>query len=60
MASSSCAEQVTRKVRMVGALSRQTAAGQIQAYLNVINAMKAAPGLKELVIISDGLGVASR
>ena len=45
---------------MVGDLSIQTAANQIRAYLNVINAMKPAPGLKELVIISDGLGVASR
>jgi hypothetical protein len=28
--------------------------------VNVINAMKAAPGLKQLVIVSDGLGVAGR
>ncbi len=60
IANSGCAEQVARKVRMVGDLSVQTAANQIRAFLNVINAMKPAPGLKELVIISDGLGVASR
>ncbi|HEY6356613.1 MAG TPA: hypothetical protein VIX35_00130, partial [Vicinamibacterales bacterium] len=52
--------QVARKVRMVGDLSHEIAANQIRAYLNVINAMRPAPGLKELVIISDGLGVASR
>src|SRR5579864_6333818 len=60
IAKSNCAEQVQRKVRMLGSLSRMTATRQIQAYLNVINAMKPAPGLKELVIISDGLGVAGR
>ncbi len=60
IANSSCAEQVERKVRMLGSSSRMTAARQLQAYVNVINAMKAAPGLKQLVIVSDGLGVASR
>lgn len=57
---SPCAEAVTRKVNMVGELARATAAQQIQAYVSVIDAMKPAPGLKELVVISDGLGVASR
>jgi VWFA-related protein len=60
IANSYCAEQVQRKVRMLGSLSRMTAARQIQAYLSVITAMKPAPGLKELVVISDGLGVAGR
>jgi VWFA-related protein len=55
-----CAEQVSRKARMLGSLERQTAARQLQAYLSVINAMKSAPGVKQLVIVSDGLGVASR
>ena len=47
---------------MLGSSSRMTAARQLQAYVNVINAMKAAPGLKQLVIVSDGaeLAVASR
>jgi VWFA-related protein len=56
---SPCAEDVSRKARAVGAIARQIAGRQITAYLNVINAMKDAPGLKELVVISDGLGVAS-
>ncbi|HEY6358243.1 MAG TPA: VWA domain-containing protein, partial [Vicinamibacterales bacterium] len=60
IANSPCADQVQRKTRMLGTLSRMTAARQLQAYLNVINAMKAAPGVKQLVIVSDGLGVASR
>jgi VWFA-related protein len=60
IANSYCAEQVERKARMLGSSSRMTAARQLQAYVNVINAMKAAPGLKQLVIVSDGLGVASR
>jgi VWFA-related protein len=57
---SQCAEDVTRKARAVGDVARQIAGRQIAAYLNVINAMKDAPGLKELVVISDGIGVASR
>jgi VWFA-related protein len=56
---SPCAENVSRKARAVGAIARQIAGRQIAAYLNVINAMKDAPGVKELVVISDGLGVAS-
>ncbi len=56
---STCAEDVTRKARSVGSIARQIAGRQIAAYLNVINAMKDAPGVKELVVISDGLGVAS-
>jgi VWFA-related protein len=55
-----CSENVERKERALGELSRQSAGRQIQAFINVINAMKAAPGLKQLVIVSDGLGVASR
>jgi VWFA-related protein len=55
-----CPEDVERKERTLGELSRQSAGRQIQAFINVINAMKAAPGLKQLVIVSDGLGVASR
>jgi VWFA-related protein len=55
-----CVEDVERKERVLGELSRQNAGRQIQAFINVINAMKAAPGLKQLVIVSDGLGVASR
>ena len=56
---STCAQNVTRKAWAVGGIARQIAGRQIAAYLNVINAMKGAPGVKELVVISDGLGVAS-
>ncbi|HEY6356646.1 MAG TPA: hypothetical protein VIX35_00295, partial [Vicinamibacterales bacterium] len=55
-----CAQDVTRKATAVGSIARQIAGRQIAAYLNVINAMKDAPGVKELVVISDGIGVAAR
>jgi VWFA-related protein len=37
-----------------------TADAQLRAYLNVIDAMRMAPGLKTLVLISDGLALAPR
>jgi VWFA-related protein len=60
MATNSCAQEVRRKTMAIGQMSRYAASRQLQSYLNVINAMKQAPGMKELVVISDGLGVASR
>jgi VWFA-related protein len=52
-----CATEVARKTRIVGGLGQATAERQLQAYLAVIQAMKPAPGLKQLVIISDGLAL---
>lgn len=60
IAQNPCADAVQRKVQALGEIARATASQQIQAYINVINAMKPAPGLKELVVLSDGLGVSSR
>jgi len=59
-ANGDCIDEVGRKVRMVGPLAKQTAQTQIDSYVNVISAMRQAPGLKQLLLISDGLGLASR
>jgi VWFA-related protein len=58
--SSPCAEEVTRKARVIGGTAGQTAARQMQAYTAAITAMRPAPGLKHLVLISDGLAVPNR
>ena len=60
MATSLCAEQVERQIRSVGAVARRQGDEQLQAYLNVISAMRPAPGLKSLVVISDGIALAAR
>jgi VWFA-related protein len=60
IAASTCADDVAKKARQQGALAKQTAARQIQAYVNVIHAMRPASGLKHLVLLSDGLAVPSR
>jgi VWFA-related protein len=60
LATSLCAEQVERQLRNVGAVARRQGDEQLQAYLNVINAMRPAPGLKSLVVVSDGIALAAR
>jgi VWFA-related protein len=55
-----CAEAVERQARAVGEVARHQADQQLQTYLNVMNAMRPWPGLKSLVVISDGVALAAR
>jgi VWFA-related protein len=57
---SACAEAVERQSRVVGEVARNQADQQLLAYLNVMNAMRPWPGLKSLVVISDGVALAAR
>ena len=58
IASSSCASAVNHVVTRIAAETRTNTARQLEAYLQVIKAMKAATGIKHLVVLSDGLGLA--
>ena len=49
-----CPSDVQREVQRYHALTRLSTARQVQGYLNVINAMKIAGGIKHLVILSAG------
>lgn len=55
-----CGEDVGRKARQVGELSEANTYRQIQAYLAAVNGLKSLPGIKQLVAISDGLGLVRR
>jgi VWFA-related protein len=57
---SQCAEAVERQSRVVGEVARNQADEQLQSYLNVMNAMRPWPGMKSLVVISDGVAMAAR
>ncbi len=57
---SSCADDVGRKVRQLDMLVQDTIDRQILSYIAVINAMREAPGRKFLVLLSDGLVVPNR
>jgi VWFA-related protein len=56
----SCAEDVARKAQQVGMLSESSAHRQIQAYLEAVAALGSVSGLKQLVVISDGLALPRR
>jgi VWFA-related protein len=55
-----CAEEVEHKMRTIGSLSENTATRQVEAYREVITAMAKAPGIKQLVLITDGVAVSRR
>jgi VWFA-related protein len=55
-----CGEDVGRKARQVGAVAEATARRQIQSYLEAVAALHDVPGLKQLVVISDGLALPRR
>ncbi len=57
---SACGEDVGRKARQVGALGEATSHQQIQSYLEAVAALHDVPGLKQLVVISDGLALPRR
>jgi VWFA-related protein len=53
-----CGEQVKHKARTVGGVAQNTTGRQLQSYLDMINALHVVPGLKQLVILTDGLALA--
>ena len=55
-----CREQVTQKARTVGGVAQNTMGRQLQSYLDMINALRVVPGLKHLVILTDGLALAKQ
>ena len=60
IATNQCAGQVSRQARTIASRTRQTTRRQVSAYVSVIDAMRAATGLKHLVLLSDGLAVGRR
>ncbi|HEX5213942.1 MAG TPA: VWA domain-containing protein [Vicinamibacterales bacterium] len=57
MAEYQCASAIASEARRTAALTRNSTARQLEAYLQVINAMRGASGIKHLVLLSDGLGI---
>lgn len=58
VARNQCAGQAEGTARMISSATHATTHRQITAVINTINAMKPAKGLKQLVLISQGIGVA--
>src|SRR5688572_4241495 len=52
-----CAAQVNKQVKTIAGQTKQTTRRQVGAYVAVIEAMKAATGLRHLVVLSDGLAI---
>ncbi|HUR21521.1 MAG TPA: hypothetical protein VMZ90_11975 [Vicinamibacterales bacterium] len=52
-----CAGQVNKQVKTIAGQTKQTTRRQVGAYVAVIEAMKAATGLRHLVVLSDGLAI---
>ena len=52
-----CAGDVASEARRTAAMTRNTTARQLEAYLQVIKAMSRVGGIKHLVLLSDGLGI---
>lgn len=57
VAECTCAQDVSSQARRVAALARQNKGRQIDGIKNVINAMKAASGIRHLVLLTEGLPV---
>ena len=55
-----CSEEVGQKARAMGPLMEGIATRQFEAYRDVIASLKKSPGLKQLVLISDGVAVSHR
>ncbi|MEX2272582.1 MAG: VWA domain-containing protein [Vicinamibacterales bacterium] len=58
LAESKCASDIDRQTRHNATFARRNARDQLDAYIAVINAMAPAPGVKQLVVLTDGLAVA--
>jgi VWFA-related protein len=57
IATNTCAGQVSRQARTLASRTRQTTRRQVGSYVAALDAMRAATGLKHLVLLSDGLAV---
>jgi VWFA-related protein len=57
IAENQCASQVNKQANTIAALVRQTTRRQVDSYVSVIDAMKAASGLRHLVVLSDGVAI---
>jgi len=57
IATNQCAGQVNRQVKTISTQTIQVTRRQAAAYVGVIEAMRAATGLRHLVVLSDGLAV---
>lgn len=57
ISTNTCAGQVQKQARTIAARTRQTTRRQVGSYVAVLEAMRAATGLKHLVVLSDGLAV---
>jgi VWFA-related protein len=52
-----CAGQVQRQARTIAARTKQTTRRQVGSLVAVLEAMQAASGLKQLVVLSDGMAI---
>jgi hypothetical protein len=57
IATDTCAGQVNKQARTIAAQTGQTTRRQVGSYVTVIEAMRAATGLRHLVVLSDGLAI---
>jgi len=57
IATNTCAGQVNTQARTIAARTVQTTRRQVGSYVAVIDAMRAATGLRHLVVLSDGLAI---
>ena len=57
IAQNNCAAQVNKQARTIAAQVKGATRRQVAAYVSVIDAMKAATGLRHLVVLSDGLAI---
>jgi VWFA-related protein len=55
-----CAEDAMKKVRQLGPVAEGNAQRQMRAFTNAVNALRSVPGLKQLLVISDGLALPRR
>jgi VWFA-related protein len=52
-----CAMEAQSAARMIASQTRGTTARQVDAVVGALQAMKGAPGLKQMVLLSEGIGV---
>jgi VWFA-related protein len=55
-----CPDDVARKARQLGRMAESTSYQQVQSYLEAVGALRTVPGLKQIILISDGLSLARR
>jgi VWFA-related protein len=56
-AQNECAAGVNKQWKTIATLTKRATARQVASYVSVIEAMKAATGLRHLVVLSDGLAI---